>query len=417
MNQLSLFSLLRIVFYIIGSALTKPGFRAYQPNKYKTFYKDPNPIYDQILEQQPVFFSPSMASWIVTRYEDVHEGIRDTRLDPNFFKWRFTPPCEHKTDWDKVISGLLFTLDKKNHHRIRRLTTPAFGPKTIDNIRCITNETVEQCLNAIEPGTVINFAEVVAQVIPREIVSRLVGVKQQDQYRFEALTSSLYSLADPAAKVDPKHAQQGIDMMREYIEERKKAPSDDFLSLLLTHVEDGDRISEWEAIGLIASLIAAGPDTSSDDLNFAIYNLLQNPAVIDQLLADPQLIDDVITESTRWNHFGYSAPIRFALEDIEIGGHLIKQGEMVRFLLPAANRDPAVFEHPERFDLTRPNLNQVIRYGAGAHFCVGSAIAQTIATTTVLAFLQRFPHLRMVEEPVYEKHLTSRRMTRFMLQL
>ena len=417
MNKMSPLTLARLLAYLLHNAVTKPGFSAYKPNNYQAFYRNPLPVYDRILREQPVFFAPSMASWIVSRYDDVSAGLRDPRLDPNFRLWRFAPASQGNSDWDKVINGLLFTLDKASHSRIRRLTAPAFGPRTISRIEQACAGIVERCLDDITPGGTINFAAQVAQQIPREVVAALVGVKKADHPRFAALTESVMLLFDPSQNADTRHAQQGVDLMREYIAERRNNPSDDFLSQLINHVEDGDRISEWEAIGLVASLIAAGPDTSSDDLNFAIYNMLLNPGVKEQLLADPSLIDNFILEHTRHNHFGYAAPIRFALEDVEIGGHTIRKGEMIRFLIPAANRDPQVFDRPEQFDLQRDNLNKVLRYGVGAHFCVGSAIAQTIARTTLQAWLQRFPQMQLAAEPVYEKHLTSRRMQSLMLQL
>ncbi|CAA0123666.1 Epothilone C/D epoxidase [BD1-7 clade bacterium] len=415
--KMSLPTIARLVCYLGHGALTKPGFRAYNPNRVKVFYPNPNAVYDRILDEKPVFFSPSMASWIICGYSDVAQCIRDPRLTTDFNQWRFSESSTDDNEWNKVLDGLLFTLGKSDHTRIRRLTIPAFGPKTIDRIAASTEEIVSACLDPLSPGDTVNFAEQIARVIPRKVVADLVGVKPEDHARFEALTTAVMAMFDPSRNPDTREAQMGIDMMKEYLDERKQNPGDDFLSLLIAEAEEGDRINAWEAIGLVASLIAAGPDTSSDDLIFCIYNMLLNPAMRDAAMNHPERIDDIILEGTRWNHFGYSAPIRFALEDIEIGGETIRKGEMMRLIIPAAHRDPMVFQDPDRFDMDRPNLKQVLRFGAGAHFCVGSAIAQTVARMTVTEFLRRFPDFQLQAEPVYEKHLTSRRMREFWLTL
>lgn len=418
--QLPLSNLIRLIGYLAVNSITKPGFAAYKPNNFKKFYQDPNPVYDAMLAKQPVFFAPTMASWIVSKYDDVQNSLRDPRLSCDFNQWRFAAPSTDNSDWDKVTGGLLFTLDKANHGRIRRLTTPAFGPKTLDKIQAATDKIVSDCFDnlTLKPGQELDFAEQVAAYIPKRVIAELVGVKPEDQQRFEGFTGCVMTLFDPAQTPDLSQADSGIAMMQAYIAQRKIEPGDDFLSLLISHVEDGDRISEWEAIALIASLIAAGPDTSRDDLNFGLYNLLLQPTTLSQLIKDPSLIDKVITESTRWNHFGYSAPIRFALEDVEIGGHKIKRGEMIRLIIPAAHRDPDVFPEPDKYDLERENNNKVMRFGSGPHYCVGSAIAQTIAKTTLLEFLKRYPNVAFSQhKPVYEKHLTSRRMSQFIVKV
>jgi cytochrome P450 enzyme len=417
MNNMSATTIAKLVAYLAHGAITKPGFSKFKPGKYKVFYKDPNPTWDAILEEKRVFFCPSMASWCVAGYDNVKTALLDPRLTTNFNRWKFAPVQTNSSDWDKVTNSLLFTLDKDSHARIRRLTNPAFGPRTIANIQRITDEIVDNVLKDIQPGTVVDVADKIANVVPRAVVAELVGVKEQDHARFESLTSAVLTLFDPRVKTDHVAAQAGVDLMLEYIEERRQNPTDDFISQLINHVEDGDRINAWEAIGLIASLIAAGPETVGDAILFGLYNILLNPGTLEELKANPDLIENAVKEGERWNHFGYSAPIRFALEDITIDGNLIKKGEMIRLLQPTANRDPAVFANPGIYDIHRENLDKSLRFGAGPHFCAGFAIANTITFTTIRKFLQKFPEFSMTEEPHYIKHVTTRRLTRFPLKL
>jgi cytochrome P450 len=221
---------------------------------------------------------------------------------------------------------------------------------------------------------------------------------------------------DSSAQPDVAGAERGIAQLRELFAEKRARPDDTFMSTLVNHMEDGERISENEALALVGSLLAAGVDTTFDYMLNIFFGLVKNPQWGAWVKENPERIQDFIDETFRWNNFGTRGFYRFAVEDMELLGQKIKRGEIVQVMMATANHDPSVFPDPEKFDPTRNNLDKALSFGVGAHYCLGHAIAKLIAQVTTLAVINRYPHVIATREPEREYSMTARRMRTFVVK-
>lgn len=419
--ELSLFTKLKIAGYVIKQLITKPTFNKYNPDDTEDYYKNPNPINLEMLTGKKIFFAPRIAAWVLSLDRDgLFEFAKDERFSVSFKDWRFAPavkPESEQDDLEKLISGLLMSMDRGDHRRIRRLVQPAFSPRNIHKMQDIVDRVVDEAIETIRKKTgPFNLADITAE-IPLKITSELVGVDTSYRKEFKGLADAIMATYAPEGDINYSLAKSGIDTVKAVILDRRENPRDDFISVLVqTADEDGDRLSIEEVMAFVASLMTAGPDTTQHFLNFAIQTFITHPDVIPQINENPQIIDDAITEALRMNYFSHSGGVRFAREDVELEEQKIKKGEMIKFNVNAGNIDPDTFEDPLRFDITRKNLNDVFIFGSGSHFCVAAALAKAIGRTFALKLLSNFPTLRLMEDPTYEKDFISRKMVTFMVE-
>lgn len=416
--DLPLTTKIKVGFYVVKNLITKPTFSKYNPNDTKGFYPDPNPLTIEMLEQHPVFFSPHIAAWVVSlNRKDTFDMAKDERFSVNFSDWKFAPtpiPSEEQDELQQLLSGLLMSAPEADHKRIRRLVQPAFLPKNIIKMDSAIDRIVNEALDQAQGE--FNLVDIIKSV-PLKAIAELAGVEISYSRQFKGLADSILATYSPAPESDPALAIEGIHIVRKVIEERRENPQDDFISVLVaTADEDGDRLSIDEVMAFVASLLTAGPDTTAYYLIHVVYTLLQHQDVVQQLIAQPELIDNAITEATRLSYFAHSGGIRFATCDAEIAGQKIQKGEMIKFNVNSVNMDSNVFPDPLRFDMHRPNLKEAWIFGAGRHFCVGAALAKSISTHFVKSFIERLPNAELISQPEYEQEFINRKMAKVMVR-
>ena len=189
------------------------------------------------------------------------------------------------------------------------------------------------------------------------------------------------------------------------IDERRESPGEDLLSELI-EVHDGeDRLSTAELVSLIRQLILAGTDTTANLIGSMFHYLLSEPDRWDRLAADRSLIPNVIEETLRMDPPLYWVPRRTA-RDVDIAGHTIPKGTLVCNAVAQANRDPALVDRPNEWDMDRPAAKNRSHYtfGFGEHFCIGSSLARLEATVVLDVVLDRLEDLRLADDYVYEPH-------------
>jgi cytochrome P450 len=188
----------------------------------------------------------------------------------------------------------------------------------------------------------------------------------------------------------------------------------DLLSALVHPDAQEDRLDREALIGLTTSILMAGAETTGGMVNHAVAALLSHPAELARLRAEPERIGAAVDELARFE-FPTKFVTRYPLESIEVAGTRIGAGELVFGALGAANRDPSVFRDPDRLDFSRPPGPALV-FGAGAHFCLGAALARAEAREMIGRLVARFPGLAVAEEPVFSPHFSIRRMTSFRLE-
>lgn len=384
------------------------------------FTKNPYPTYTWLREHAPAYHWRARGDAVVfSRYKDVKALLFDRRFTNDHRGWEFSRaaewPPEH-AEYRRVLEAGLFALPDADHTRVRRLVSGAFTPRAAERMRGEVQATVDDLIATHVQGDRVNLTTI-TEPLPIRVIGDMLKVPpvwRNDFRQFgQAVIRSSVVFSDPQetfATIAPM--PRWFSMLRELIAERRANLLDnDLLSSLITAHDEGQRLSEDEMISIVQAMIAAGSDTTVHAANWAIYSLLTHPDQLAQLRADPSLLRNTIEESLRYDLFGKGGVPRFAKEELEFAGVKLRKGQMALPFIPAALRDPEMFAEPERFDIRR-DVSQTITFGGGQHFCLGAALARMELDTIVGTLVQRFPQMRLLEEPVLEQHPLMRAMSR-----
>jgi cytochrome P450 len=388
---------------------------------------NPHPILEVLRENAPISYWEQGRGWVLTRYEDIIAVLRDDqRFSTNMADWEFGAglgPEVMVPEVAEVSSSEIFRLSAADHTRVRKLISPAFTPRVIERLRPDIQAIVDETLDAVAARDSINLASDIAARIPARVMSSMLKIPPGNDARFHAFTvdwiktfqpGMLRAEEVPAARL---HIREGLALVRETIEERRRNPlENDLLSTLIQAEEQGDRLSTMELLSLVAALIAGGFETSIHLICFTVYNLLQRPELAEQVRASPELLKKAIDEVLRFDYFVKTGLARFAREDVEIRGVTIKKGQIVHLVVISGLRDEAMFPKANTFDVQRDTYAH-LGFGHGSHYCIGASLARLEVQVAVGSLLQRFPAMRLVKPPTFGPHAFNRKMEVFEVQL
>lgn len=415
--KLSLRQKIGIAGYIVRSVLTKPMLTAYKPRG-ESFLYDPYPVFRQ-MHEKGIIWSPYTLSWHVCGdYQTNLALIKDDRLGHSFRLWMFAPKSKAGSAFDALMDSSLFALPAKDHLRVRKLVSPAFSPRLVNLAKPAIEKMVQEQLDLNDKDGVIDLVKL-CRDIPINAMALYFNIPDGMRDDFRSLGHAIlasFSSEEELDQSDIDAAERGIKQLREVFEHKRLNPDDSFMSTLINYMEDGERISEDEALALMGSLLAAGVDTTFDYTLNAFYCMMKNPEWGEWLLQNQDKAQNYIEESTRWHMWGNRGFYRFAKEDLEIMGKKIKKGEIVQIMQAVGNYDPSVFPNPEKFDPSRNNLEKAITFGVGVHYCLGHAIAKLISDTTLLALVRRYEFIESIEGPTRVFNMTARRIGTFLVK-
>ncbi|MEZ5538642.1 MAG: cytochrome P450 [Pseudomonadales bacterium] len=404
-----------IGFYMAHSLLTKPQFFAYSPRK-QSFIDDPYPVYRRMRDKKPAFWSPYTIGWHISgSHEFLLQCLKDERLSHCFRLWKFAPEYDASSPLDNLLSSLLMALPAKDHMRVRKLVSPAFSPRFVAEAKPEIEALVQEELKHFDRNGELDLVKLCRE-IPINAMAIYFRIPDAMRGDFNALGHAIIAaFSSEMDNMDTEAAERGIAQLRALFAEKRRNPDDSFMSTLINHMEDGDSMSENEALGLVGALLAAGVDTTFDYMLNIFYGLVKNPQWGPWLLENEDKLQNLMDETFRWNTFGNRGFFRFAVEDLEIHGQKIKKGEIVQIMFSIANHDPAVFPEPNTFNPLRENLDKAYTFGLGAHYCLGHAIAKLIAQVTVMAVVKRYPTMQSKTDPTREYNMLTRRINRMTL--
>ena len=396
-----------------------------QSEEYLHHYRD---VVNELFEgtdQRMGWYDPWQA-WIVTSHQLCKTILADERLTPDFMNWKFAPPPtpeEGKNDFEIMLDNSLFRLDRLAHRRVRRLAAKAFSMSQTDKIMAGIVDIVSEAFDKVANKEVFDVSSTLAVEIPRRSIARLVGIPPENSEIFDKLGWAMVRYngftTSPEDRAELlKIALAGVAMLKDLIAERRSAdtPGDDFIGVLLEAQDGDDRLNDWEVLGIVAAMLAAGSDTASDMHPSLIYALLDNPEQYEKLKQDPSLVDNAIVEALRYEAFGKTGLHRYALEDVEFDGITVKRGEQIIIAGQAAGLDPSQWDNPQEFDITR-DLNGNIVFGTGAHVCAGLFLAKAQAKLMLLEFMKRFPNATLQEMPTRDPdHYNARHVTKLLVK-
>ncbi|HKN52614.1 MAG TPA: cytochrome P450, partial [Amycolatopsis sp.] len=313
--------------------------------------------------------------WLVTRHAEVRAVLTDLR----FSKEAMTAPDAPRLIPVHRGSRSLVNLDPPDHTRLRKLASREFTQRRIDQLRprveAITTGLVDAMLEA---GSDADAITALALPLPITVICELLGVAPEEQAQFRQWGDKVLTVGGPGADADA--AREAVGRLMGYltglIERKRAAPGDDLLTRLLKAHDDGDALSGEELRTFAMTILIAGYHTTVSAISHLLVHLLEDPARYRSLVDDRDLIGTAVEEALRYSQVaGGFGSVRIALEDVELGGVLIRRGEPVIPLINSANRDEGVFARPDELQLDRTD-NPHLAFGAGIHFCLGAALAR-----------------------------------------
>jgi cytochrome P450 len=298
--------------------------------------------------------------------------------------------------WDKVCQAIL-SVDAAQHHRLRGLVSRAFTPRAAERMRAACTEVITELVDRHSAVGRCDMVHDIARQYPVPIICALVGAPSEDWELFARWADDLtkaFGCNVAAEESAILHAWQQLDAyLEDLIGRRRQSPGDDLISELIRVEEDGDRLAHDELVNLVAILLNAGTDTTRNQLAAAVQVLSDYPDQWVLLAEHPELAPKAVEELMRHSPTIF-ATLRVATTDIELGGILIPEGVCVFANTAAANRDPAVYDAPDRLDIAREGPAPMLTFGGGAHYCLGAHLARLELAEALRVITRRMPHSR-----------------------
>lgn len=372
---------------------------------------NPYPLYHRLRNANPVH--KVEMGWLLTRYDDCWAVLRDPRFGKDYVgqtEARFGP------DWEqhpalKQQEKMMVNVSGAEHTRLRKLVSKSFTPRMIDRLRPHIEETVIELVEPIAEAGGGNILEAVGFPLPVTIIGEMVGVPAEEREQFRGLVADLVGAVEMDVTAEMLAAADRAQLViRDYflglIAKKRRNPGDDLLSGLVQAEADGERLSDDELATMTSLLFAAGFETTTNLFGNGLYALLQHPAEIRKLKADPELYVTLPEELLRYDGTAQLSN-RVAETDVEIAGTTIAAGEQVFPVIAAGNRDPAVFENPDALDVARTDVRP-LTFGGGVHFCLGAALARVETEVTFRTLLSRLDAIELSDTPHFRDRLTLR---------
>jgi|HubBroStandDraft_4_1064222.scaffolds.fasta_scaffold30276_3 cytochrome P450 len=386
---------------------------ALQPDLYDyDFENDPIATLNRLRAEDPVHWSRH-GFWYLTRYEDCATVLKDpVRFSSVAAGWGGENPLARKgdgagqsTDEQGISRNLAVSfnqMDPPDHTRIRGLVVSAFSRRNIEERRPRIQAVIDELLDAAAAKREFDLVTDFGFHVPIIVASEIIGIPADDRERFRS------AFEKTAALMAPKRSEESWTeaveagrfvgrYMRDLIAARRGEPRDDLVSALIAQEDGKGSLTGPELSSALSTIYTAAGTTTERMISSGLYLLLSHADQWRALVADRSLVAGAIEEILRFHHPTQSTSTnRRCTIDVEMGGKTLKAGDTVRVGLGAANRDPSAFPDPDRFDIRREMRVPPLAFGAGPHFCIGSALARFEARLAIETIADRWPNLRLV---------------------
>jgi hypothetical protein len=375
------------------------------------FYEDPYPTWRALRRLSPVHRLPD-GSWFLSRHADLFTIYRDTTTFSSDKVVEFTPKFGAGTPLLEHHTTSLIFNDPPLHTRVRRLITGALTPRAVAAMEPGVVALVQGLLDGLAErgagGAAVDLVEHFAAAIPVEVIGNLLDVPRAERGPLRdwslAILGALEPAPDAAALAWGNRAvTEFCDYLRVLVAERRRNPGDpqhDVLTRLIQGEASGERLTEAELLQNCIFILNAGHETTTNLISNALHLLCVWPEERARLLGDPSLLKTAVEEFLRFES-SVQLGNRRVLHPCELGGVRFAEGALLNLCIAGANRDPEVFEDPDRLDLGRAH-NPHLGFAGGPHVCAGLAVARIEARVAVGLFLQRFPHYALAGKPERE---------------
>ena len=378
------------------------------------FAQDPYPTYTTLRALDEPWYYEDIDTHMLAKMSDVEAVATNTAMFRSLDE--VIPEEERlanqrKMNWhdmphhERFVQFSLLDSDGETHRRLRMLVFRQFTNQVILQQREAIQTFVDKLLDELAERSEIDFVTDFASHIPGHIIGRILGVPDKDCPQLRIWSENVVQFFNVGRTTDDKALAERATTefyyyLQDLLAEREKRPQDDLLTKLLNHKNHGD-MSGDELISTCMLILMAGHGSTIDVLGSGMHALLKFPDEHQKLRENPALITTAVQEM-----FRYDAPLpyfhRFATKDIEVAGKIYKAGTRFGLLYGAANRDPAHFDNPDQFDITR-TPNRHIAFGKGPHLCLGNHLARLDMDVIFTTLNQRFQSIQLVDNNVEYK--------------
>jgi cytochrome P450 len=380
------------------AAKTEPLFDPLSPE----YIRDPYPFYERLRSTDPIHLTEHHA-YLASRHAEVSLVLRDKRFGKDFVERtvrRYGPKIMEEPVF-RSMSHWMLQQDPPDHTRLRGLVVKAFTARRVEDMRPRIQQIVDQTIDAVIDSGHMDLIEDFAFRLPVTIICDMLGIPEEHREAFYKGSRDGGRILEPVPMTAQEIAQAnaGNALARMYFEQlfelRRREPGDDLTTQLVQAEEDGSKLTNEELTANIILLFGAGHETTVNLIGNGLLALHRNPEQLALLKSNRSLVTNAIEEFLRYDS-SVQLTSRVALEDIDdLGGKKIPRGESVLCLLGSANRDPAAYpDHPDRLDITRPNVRP-LSFGGGIHHCLGAQLARIEAEIAISTLLRRLPELRL----------------------
>jgi cytochrome P450 len=356
-------------------AQAKPLAQAVEEFYAETGDADPTALYHRLLAEEPVH-KTVFGFWVVSSYEGaltVLKGDKTIRTAP--------PLATEGSAEDELNKNFLSRKEEPDHSRLRGIVQKTFSPRSVQALTGLIEDTVREVIRRAREAGSFDMARDIARPLPLSLLCTIFDVPLE--YRDEmsdALADLILAYRPAGAAPDAaQRAENGAalvtDRINTMMEQRRRDPGDDLLSVMLKAQADGAEISDAEMLSVMAHLLQAGTQTTRILLTNGLMTLLQHPDQMARLRANRDLIKPAVEECLRWITPARTLAQRVMVDDLEVEGVTIPRGDELAVWVGAANRDPKVFDSPDTFDIGR-TPNPHLAFSSGTHYCLGVNLAK-----------------------------------------
>lgn len=360
--------------------------------------------FERLRNEDPVHFNEIEAAgryWSITKYHDLKEIEVDWKTFSNSPSIVLGLPMDRLPPEEERIVTFI-AMDPPEHRDQRRTVTPSVQPRNLENVEPMIRERTVEVLESLPEGETFDWVDTVSIELTTRMLATLFDFPFDDRRKLTRWSDVVFAIPEPGGIVE-SHEQRRDELIEcvEYFsrlwEERRGKPGHDFVSMLANgeHTKD---MSPLQHLGNLLLLIVGGNDTTRNTMSGSVYGLNKFPEQYDKLIANPDLIRNMVQEIIRWQ-----TPLpymrRTATKDVEFRGKQIRKHDQVLLWYISANRDTDVFENPDVIDIERPNADQHLSFGYGIHRCMGSRLAEMQLRILWEEILDRFEKIEVMAEP------------------
>ncbi|WP_018542728.1 cytochrome P450 [Streptomyces sp. MspMP-M5] len=351
------------------------------------------PAYAEMREHAPVRrarLAGGALVWLVSRHEDIRTLLGDARLSADRSRPGF-PFLDSETAQLADVPVFL-SMDAPDHLAYRHMFRSEFRPGQVDELRPFVQHCVDEHLDRmVTQGPPADLVTSLAMPVPALTAGRILGVPEGELPRLEELSVAALTHRDTKAY------EELFNFVREIADDAAESPaSAGMIGRVLREYVAAGQLDAWSMLATVFVILMAGYETTAHMISLGVLTLLHHPEQLAAVRRDPALVPQAVEELLRYLSVGELAAVRIAAEDIELHGTTIRAGEGVVLLGAAGNRDPRVFEDPERFDIHRSPARH-LAFGHGPHACIGARVARLELAVVLTTLLERLPGLRLAQ--------------------